>query len=90
MSSANEKNARAEKQARRQQQMDEQAQASRSFKRKAILVVVVVAVLLAASLVINSNLLQRTLPAVKIGSTSYTADYRHCRLLLVGIADTFC
>ena len=73
MSSANEKNARAEKQARRQQQMDEQAQASRSFKRKAILVVVVVAVLLAASLVINSNLLQRTLPAVKIGSTSYTA-----------------
>lgn len=73
MSSANEKNARAEKQARRQQQMDEQARSSRSFKRKAILVVVVVAVLLAASLVINSNLLQRTLPAVKIGSTSYTA-----------------
>lgn len=73
MSSANEKNARAAKQARRQQQMDEQARSSRSFKRKAIIVVVVVAVLLAASLVINSNLLQRTLPAVKIGSTSYSA-----------------
>ena len=73
MSSANEKNARAAKQARRQQQMDEQERSSRSFKRKAIIVVAVVAVLLAASLVINSNLLQRTLPAVKVGSTSYSA-----------------
>jgi len=73
MSSANEKNARAAKQARRQQQMDEQERSSRNFKRNAIIVVAVVAVLLAASLVINSNWLQRTLPAVKVGSTSYTA-----------------
>lgn len=73
MSSANEKNVRAEKQVRRQQKMDEQEQASRSFRRRAIIVVAVVAVLLAASLAINSNLLQRTLPAVKVGGVSYTA-----------------
>ncbi len=58
---------------KKQAAADEQALASRRFRRNTILVVAVVAVIAIAAFIINSNLFYTKLTAVTVGDTSYSA-----------------
>ncbi|MCD8240401.1 MAG: peptidyl-prolyl cis-trans isomerase [Oscillospiraceae bacterium] len=77
MSASQEKKNRSEERgagvSKKQAAADEQALASRRFRRNTILVVAVVAVIAIAAFIINSNLFYTKLTAVTVGDTSYSA-----------------